>query len=501
MLPNTNPDVPLNLHTLTQSVTLEVLSSTVCLLGGYDPMSASHQCLGFDPQTKRIGYMQSDGGLLGFSTKMVAMVAMPPQVHTIDYISYLGNNFGITGHAYAQNKQQQIINQAGTGFAGITPLLPIWVVFRNLVYILFVIVFIFVGFAIMLRYKIDPRTVMTIENQLPKLIVGLILVTFSFAIAGIAIDVMWVVTFLVISILSNIHSGVATTNVPQNVVTGNIFQNPIGFFNAVAPGGFFGTAFGAGGSIGDVVKGLFTPYGGAKLGLTPPATDCAWYNPACWLNNSVGSAIENAVGYLLSFIISILGIIIVLIALLITMFRLWFTLLLSYGFILVDILIGPFFIVSGLFPGSKVGVGLWVRDLLSNLIAFPTTIAMFLLANLLMNSFVSNAEGGTNTLFVPPLIGNPNGTADPNLPGNPLGWLVGLALILMTPQIVAIMKSLFKAPDFKYTQAIFQGLAGGGSVLGGAAKETVAGVIAKRLGALPQKGEGGFLTALRRWVR
>ena len=48
----------------------------------------------------------------------------------------------------------------------------------------------------MLRIKIDPRTVMTIQNQIPRVIICIILITFSYAFAGAMIDVMWAVTYM-----------------------------------------------------------------------------------------------------------------------------------------------------------------------------------------------------------------------------------------------------------------------------------------------------------------
>lgn len=517
--PNTNPDVPENLHTLAQSVTLEVLSSTTCLLSGIDIATRSTTCLGFDPQTKKIGYIQGGGGLLGLSGQMLSYVMIPPQIHTSQYVQYLSGNFGLVKKIYAQTPQQRAINQAGTGFASLIPILPIWTVFRNIVYVLFVVLFILVGFAIMLRYKIDPRTVMTIENQLPKLIVNLILVTFSFAIAGLLIDVMWVATFVVITVLTTIPcpqnaKSCPTIGVSQQVVNHNIFQNPFGFFNNVASGGFLGVAAGGGGSMKDVVQSLFSPENSNRLGLGNATNNGACGDifiisgVSCILQGrvsdlvagSVASFMASVMGWLLGWLVSVLGFLVILFALLIAMFRLWFTLLLSYAYILIDVLIGPFLIAFGVFPGSKIDMSVWIRDLLANLVSFPVAIAMFLLANLLMNSFANPTAGGQLATFVPPLIGNPSGTlglggSGSATTGNPIGFLIGIALILMTPQVVAMMKDLFKAPNVKYTQAIFQGLTLGAAPLGAGIKG-VSAYTQKNLLGTQRQGFRGVLSSL-----
>src|SRR5260221_2363221 len=438
--PNTDPNVPNNLHTYTQNVILEVFSAVGCQIAGVDLASPKEQCLGLNPQTGRIGYV-SNGGLLGTSVDMIAALYTPP-AHVSDFTHYLSSNFGFAKPTYAQ----------GVGYTSITPLVEIWKIFRNIVYLFFVIIFVLVGFAVMLRFKIDPRTVMSIENQLPKLIIGLLLVTFSFAIAGLLIDGMWIFTFLVINILSpSTNIGIKSADpaflTPQ-AISSSIFQNPFGFANNVMPNGLLGASFGAGGSAGDVIRSLFTPANANRLGLVPPSQICTnstplvgWIGTAfCNLGGTITGAITGAVGFIVSWIIGIVATVVILIALLVALFRVWFSLLLAYAYILLDIVIAPFFIIFGLIPGSKISFGAWVRDMLANLISFPTIIALFLLGRLFMQAFSTSSQ----TLFVPPLIGNPLGGEATT---NPLGWLIGLALILATPAIVNTMKKLFKAPQ------------------------------------------------------
>lgn len=468
-LPDTDASVPANLHTYTQNVLLEVFSAIGCQIGGIDLTNPKEPCIGLNPQTGKLGYVQSQGGLIGMTSTMLAAMYTPP-AHLNDYTRYLTSNFGLAKPTYAQ----------GVGFQSISPLIEIWKVFRNIVYLLFVIIFVFIGFAIMLRFKIDPRTVMSIENQLPKLIIGLLLVTFSFAIAGFLIDVMWLLTFLVINILAPL-----SRSLPTSTVNASLFQNPFGFYNNVmtvnGSGGFLGVAFGAGGSIQQIFQNMFSPSNSSYLGLVPQhaSPGCNGFDPGCWIKGAIGSALsdilEPALGFVVSWILSVLGMLVILIATLVAMFRVWFTLLLSYIYILIDIVLGPFFIIFGAIPGSKISFGAWVRDLLANLISFPTVIAVLLLGKIFMDSFTN--QSGTDHLFVPPLIGNPLpqdaagghfGISGGN--GNPLGWLIGVAIILITPSIVNTMKELLKAPQNKLGATVFQNLGMGGKAVGGLAK-------------------------------
>lgn len=68
-------------------------------------------------------------------------------------------------------------------------LLKFWQIMRNASYALMVVVLIVIGFMIMLRIPINPRTVVTAQNALPKVAVSLLLITFSFAISGLMIDI------------------------------------------------------------------------------------------------------------------------------------------------------------------------------------------------------------------------------------------------------------------------------------------------------------------------
>ena len=74
----------------------------------------------------------------------------------------------------------------GTNF--LSPVLEIWKIFRNIAYVFISVMLIVFGFLVMFRYRLDPRTVITISDALPKTIVALILITFSFAISGLFVD-------------------------------------------------------------------------------------------------------------------------------------------------------------------------------------------------------------------------------------------------------------------------------------------------------------------------
>jgi hypothetical protein len=96
----------------------------------------------------------------------------------------------------------------GFGFTAVSPMLTLWRTVRNITYFLLILVIIAMAFMIMFRVKLSPQTVISIQSALPKIIISLILITFSYAIAGFVIDLMYVVIGLVAAILS--ASGMTT---------------------------------------------------------------------------------------------------------------------------------------------------------------------------------------------------------------------------------------------------------------------------------------------------
>ncbi|HEV2340073.1 MAG TPA: hypothetical protein VGT05_04980 [Patescibacteria group bacterium] len=237
-----NTNVPVDLHTWTQNVMIEVAASLSCQLTGVDPVDRNASCLGIDPKTQKIGFVKKGGGVLALVNQAIIATYTNQPLHTSDYLTYMGRNFGLVKPAYAITTPPCTYS---IGFCGLTPLLNIWVIFRNFVYLFFALVFVFIGLLIMLRVKIDPRTVMSVQNQIPKIVIGLILVTFSFAIAGFLVDLMYVATSLILNLFASpgiipnhqvltFSAPISITNSPS-VLTMNAVesQNVLGYFNSL----------------------------------------------------------------------------------------------------------------------------------------------------------------------------------------------------------------------------------------------------------------------------
>jgi hypothetical protein len=128
-------------------------------------------------------------GMLGFQSQLVAQL-FESQPSSKEYIADILDNIGIptVSRAYAQ----------GTGYGAMSAFLPFWKVFRNLAYSLYIIMFVVVGIMIMLRTKVNAQTIITIQTALPNLLITLLLITFSYAIVGFMIDLMYFLIYFVV---------------------------------------------------------------------------------------------------------------------------------------------------------------------------------------------------------------------------------------------------------------------------------------------------------------
>jgi hypothetical protein len=425
---NTNPDVPNNLHNWTQTVMIETMSALTCQIAGVDPINPKQPCLGADQKSGKIGFLPSvkTGGAIGFMGNMISVLYTPP-LHTSDYFKDLAQNFGISKKTYAAPT-------TGTGFQSLTPLIGIWSAFRNIVYLILVVIFVVIGLAIMLRVKIDPRTVMTIQNQIPKIIVGILAVTFSFAIAGFLIDIMWILIYLIYNVI--------TQAAGYDLISGKLSGTP---FGVIGSGNSWSILWEASKGIGVTIADLLG-FDSLKNMLIHPS----WWQSIISPILGLGGLLTGILGFLGGLI----AFLIIGIALLVALFKLWFTLIKAYVFILLDVVLAPFWIIGGIVPGSPISLTGWLKDISANLLAFPVTIAMFMFAILFKDIFGKDTAG---QYFFPPLIGNANDMG-PNL----IGAIISLGIILITPNVVNLLKQMFKAPktDMGFGKAIGAGSPG-----------------------------------------
>ncbi len=356
----------------------------------------------------------------------------------ITYTKNIARNFHLISQVHAQTG-------FGYGrFQGVTQ--DVWTASRNVSYALFVLVAIIFSFMIMFRVKISPQTVIAVQSALPKLIIALILATFSFAIAGFMVDIMYVVIGILSLILDPVIPNAITNVLKENtfelltegfVGTGvlgfllfDLFAYPITFIFALIalPGGVFGNLFTLGGLV-----------------LLPLALIFA----------------------LIFFIILIFALGYIHIKIILLLFK-------TVAYILLLVMFAPIQITLGLiFPG--LGFSGWLRSLASHLAVFPIlglffSLSFIFLAYAFDEALKTTALGETVSLFGLDLGGAGMGfvTGWPPLlgfGGGDIGALillgVSLTLLFLAPKTAEIIKGLITGRPLSYGMAAGEALAFG----------------------------------------
>jgi hypothetical protein len=87
---------------------------------------------------------------------------------------------------------EHLSNTAGFFFEKIV--LDLWKAMRNIAYSFIVIILVAVGFMVMFRRKLSAQLTVTVANSLPRLVIGLILITFSYPIAALTLPLIMALT-------------------------------------------------------------------------------------------------------------------------------------------------------------------------------------------------------------------------------------------------------------------------------------------------------------------
>lgn len=378
------------------------------------------------------GILCPDGkGLIGAVpslNKAIALLGGNQPVTTQQYLAYMGSKAGFVDQAYAQAN-------AG-GYTILAPIQQLWVASRNVAYLITSLTLVVIGFMIMLRKKIDAQTVIGIEQALPNLVITLLLITFSYAIAGFVIDMIYFVTFFGIKLLA----------------MGGIFQpDDLGSaaINTIKTANLFkillSTIFNVPGAQGSVV----TTAANAVAGLVGDL-----------LGNTAGSLTGGGAGLLSQPI----AFVIFAVAILFSIFKLFFSLLMSYIQIIIGAILGPLQLMLNAMPGSD-AFSKWFRNLLANAMAFPAAALMLVFAAALTGqtgaTWNINKDIGFTTQsgvkWIPPLIYGENGGSGFVNSGNGVSAVIalfGIGILMLTPKVVDMVKEAIQAPEFKYGSAI-----------------------------------------------
>lgn len=370
-----------------------------------------------------VGLSYQKSAMAGLAKSTLAMYQHPP-ARSSEYIADVGRTLGF---------MPKKVEAQGIGFSGLQSMLPLWKTFRNIAYALLAAIIIVVGFMVMFRKKIDPKTVVTVQNAIPRIVIALGLVTFSYAIVGAMIDLMYLAIVLSASAVDS-ASGGNLGKLLSIATTFNLDILPPGLTppSTTAPSENATTLL-LNGGISGLLRFFFASgfqaYDdiGAMITQNDPMKIAGW------------TVVPGVIGYMFGLRGALLGLttgpvllgIIFAIILIFGVVRLIFMLLDAYINIIISLLTSPFQLMMEAIPGTN-AFSSWFKNLLSKILVFPITVLLLLVTAVLTSQDVATS------IWAPPLLSTGEGVYG-------MAGLIGLGMLMVIPTIVGSLQKALKA--------------------------------------------------------
>ncbi len=199
------------------------LAETTANLGGCMPEDADDQqfCQNLVTVYREPGYGDPGASINGNTTALASAIdARASLLGIANQAGKLNNEPPPTNLAYFWNKQIEDVPFAGRAYAAeptysglfLDITYELWLISRNVALGLLAIVGIVVGIMIMTRKRISAQATVTMQYALPRLIIGLILIVFSYAIGASMASFAWALQGSAASIVDAIARDTTTVN-------------------------------------------------------------------------------------------------------------------------------------------------------------------------------------------------------------------------------------------------------------------------------------------------
>lgn len=362
------------------------------------------------------GNANFNGSVFGYITQGIAIPYMNPPASGIYWVYDTLQNNNLVPKSYAAE---------GIGFSALKSLTGLWKIFRNVAYLVLVIILISIGFMIMFRVKLNPQTVISLENSLPRIVVTLLLITFSFPIAGFMIDLMYILMALGIMLFSGY------IDIPTNLSTiagngwslfGEIFNWTK--INDVGPALFQILPA----ATGYILRGVIAFTGLVIVGsfqYSKEVQKAADKTIGGLLNAVIHSLLGAVIGGALFILTPLIISFVVYLSSLFIFFRIFFLLFKSYIKIILLIIFSPLMLLLVAIPGQKMFM-IWIKQMFSNLIAFPIVSTLIVLSSVISGL---NTEG---RLWSPPFLYSNQ--------DEPVIILVSIGILFLIPDIIKVVR-------------------------------------------------------------
>lgn len=325
----------------------------------------------------------------------------------IGYLNNLSNKLSPVSHVKAA--------ESGYGFLAGQSMVGLWTITRNISYSFLVLAIVVIAFMIMFRVKINPQTVISIQSALPKLVVTLVLITFSYAIAGFIIDLMYVVIGLFAAIAST--SGLSDLPAPD------LFANLIGQYNGFTILYTYWVHF-----VASAFQAIFVSGSRWFLGIFVFVFAIFTIIPILWWS-----------------------------------IKIIYVMVKNFAMLMITIAIGPLEIMLGAVT-NKFGFGSWLKQIVSYVAVYPVLTIMMFFSFFFLRQGIESGVTGTGSAGMPfepvkNVIGintwNPPFSLGTGEGGTLVMWvLVSFFIFSQITKVTDLVQSFFSGKPFDYGSAI-----------------------------------------------
>ncbi|MEI7578830.1 MAG: hypothetical protein WCJ58_02190 [bacterium] len=134
------------------------------------------------------------GALHYLASYQASLYQAPPAsgiVWAQDQVNKMKGIDNLTVYA-ATDPSQTSLYYPGQGYNLLRPVMVLWQWIRNIVYFIFIIIMIVIGLMVLFRTSLGGQTLVTITNSLPAMLWAILLVTISYPICGFAVDMIYI---------------------------------------------------------------------------------------------------------------------------------------------------------------------------------------------------------------------------------------------------------------------------------------------------------------------
>ncbi|OGM28030.1 hypothetical protein A3D00_05490 [Candidatus Woesebacteria bacterium RIFCSPHIGHO2_02_FULL_38_9] len=343
----------------------------------------------------------------------------------VGYVKSVAQNLHIIPEAKAQS--------TGFGYNSLEPAQTLWQAARNASFALMTLVIVVLAFMIMFRVKLSPQTVIGIQSAIPKVAIAIVLLAFSYAIAGFLIDLAFLSQGIIAALLTS--ASPALTGLTSSA---QVFD----LMNKTTQGVFSFALY-------VIIKLiLFSPIGA----LTSAISAAIVLIPGVGVGATTASVVGSILLILILFLIFAIG-----------LFRIFWLLLKTYVTILLLVIASPFYILAGVvnLGGGVLG---WLKQIIAHLSVFVMVTVLIFFAHVFTFSTAPNDPfvGQTLQCAVIPFVIDIGSAVNPYNIGCPpithqsgsgvlpgftglniatIGFFVGFATILAIPSLANSLKN------------------------------------------------------------